>query len=569
MQITFKKVRWKNFLSTGNTFNEIQIDAAKTTLFCGENGAGKTTFLEAISFALYGKPVRKLNKSGVVNSINKKDCLCEVEFVAGGSNWLVRRGVKPNLFEILQNGSSLKALASVRDDQEFLERILKMNHKTFMQCVIMSNRHVPFMEQPAAQRREMIEKLLDIEVFSVMNVLLKTRVDDNRDRLADADRKRASLEDKIAIHENLKRQVATNVEEEIEDLNAEKRAAEEKGVATLNQFEETLRNMRALEPSLHKEDENKRELQSVLKMIHTYDHLIAEKHDDIAFYEDKTSCPTCGQEMDDDHRARETSQARHAIQQYETLRKQEEDKHVALDEEARRIRDDKKAYQDLSTELLLHKQTITSLAAEIRSIEAKIKKALERDPNVYHGEYIEKYQLELADVDLERRELTREREALSTVSTLLKDSGIKAAIIKQYIPVINKLLKKYLADLDFYVGFEFNENFEETILGRGRDEQNYHNFSAGEKFRIDIALLFTFRAIARLRNSANTNLLILDEIMDSCLDKYGTETFLNILRSLDSDNAFVISHKTDQVLDQFDRAILFEKAGNFNRLTAI
>jgi len=570
--ILFKTIRYKNLLSSGNNFTEIFLDRNHSTLIVGENGAGKSSILDALSFALYGKPFRKVNKGMLVNTINGKNMVVELEFQIGKKEYKIRRGIKPNIFEIFQDNEIIDQNAESREYQEYLEKnILKLNFKSFSQIVVLgSASFVPFMQLSAQNRREVIEDLLDIEIFSTMNSLLKEKIQTNKNDIQKVDFAARSNAEKIELikkHiQSLKQNnddIIKQKQDKIQGLQkemAEHESEKQTIFVSIEQLEEKIKDQSALEKKLSKITALQNQLEA------KYNKLEKE----LSFFNENDKCPTCFQDIGDDHKQqiieRDTSQ----VEQLKQARTQLEVEYNGVDSKI--------------TEILIINKQITDLNKNVSNLNVKIQTLSsfvdginkEISTLTSEGRDSEDNSSELRDArsDLkraieEKEELQKEKQVLDIAALLLRDSGIKTRIIKQYVPIMNKLINKYLASMDFFVNFELDENFQEKIKSRFRDEFTYDSFSEGEKMRIDLALLFTWRAIAKLRNSASTNLLIMDEVFDSSLDGSGTEEFLKIIDGLNKDtNIFIISHKGDQLYDKFHHVIKFEKHKNFSRIVS-
>ena len=570
--INFKFLRWKNLLSTGNNFTEINLSKSKTTLIVGENGAGKSTILDALSFSLYGKPFRKINKYQLANTINNKNVVAEVEFDIGRHSYKVVRGMKPNIFEIYQNGTLLNQNAEMKEYQEIFEKqILKMNHKSFSQVVILgSASFTPFMQLPAAHRREVIEDLLDIQIFSTMNSLLKTKIQQNKEDLAKSEMMIQLANQKIALHKQNIETLKQNNDELIEGYHR-KIDTNRKSIEEQSLF---VQELVAATEDLKEKITDQSKVHNKSKKLDTIEFQIKEKRKslekEISFFHDNDNCPTCKQELQVEHKnerlAERSSQLNSLEETFQRFKQERADCDVRLDEIIKvsaEITKKNNKISEIKHSINICNATINSLENNIKSIESQSKKIGEDSSK------LEEIQNELSLSIQEKNKYAELRSLHDIAANLLKDTGIKTKIIKQYIPVMNKLINKYLAAMDFFVEFELNESFEEKIKSRYRDEFSYDSFSEGEKLRIDLALLFTWRAISKLRNSASTNLLIMDEIFDSSLDNAGTEEFLKILETLTSDtNVFIISHKTDNLYDKFHSVIRFEKTKNFSRIAA-
>lgn len=568
--ILFKNIKWKNILSTGDAWTEISFTKSKSTLIVGENGAGKSTILDALCFALFGKPFRKINKSQLINSINKKGLLVEVEFSVGKKNYIIKRGIKPNLFEIYSDGEMINQSSETKEYQEYLERnILKLNFKSFSQIVILgSASFVPFMQLTAANRREIIEDLLDIQIFSTMNSLLKEKVSQNKTDLQETTYEMKLVGEKIEMNKKLIQSLKDNNKEE-EDKKIQKglelagnlqiALAEVKlNQETIEELEKTISDQEDVNEKIHKLQSLKRDLQQKIK------HLDAE----VNFFNDHENCPTCKQEINNvfkismvNDKQSLLSECNQSIEKVDKKINTLEKRNQEIADVLSSIQEKKLTARDIQTQIKIYETTLTQLRQEVKDLRSK-NKQIDTD-----NSELESLKETLRNTITLKEQLLADKSVLDVASVLLKDSGVKTRIIKQYVPVINKLVNKYLAAMDFFVNFELNENFEETIKSRHRDEFSYESFSEGEKMRIDLALLFTWRAISKMRNSASTNLLIMDEVFDSSLDNNGTEEFLKIISTLTSDtNLFVISHKGDQLFDKFHSVIKFQKHKNFSTM---
>jgi len=565
--IIFKKVRWKNFLSTGNVFSEVDLQASKTNLIIGSNGAGKSTILDALTFSLFGKPFRKINKPALVNSINEKDCMTEIEFSIGRKDYKVIRGIKPNKFEIYCNGELWNQESTLVEQQKNFEaNVLKMNYKSFTQIVVLgSSTFVPFMRLPLAQRREIIEDILDIQVFSTMNVLLKDKVRENNEEIKTLDYQIHLLDERIDLQKKYMLELEKKTKEEI--------TRKENKITELLQNENEQHNEIArLTSEVEKHSKEMEDLSSSakkLKKLNTFLFKIQSKlsscQKEHSFFTDNHVCPTCTQDLSEDFRQEKITEGEGELNNLQTgledlldaISKEEE-----REDEFNRL---SKIVLGFNNNITQANYQITTLRRGISDLEQEIKELEGSNPDK-KAEFVKleglvKNKKELSGTQAENR---KDRDTLLVASQLLKDNGIKTRIIKTYLPAMNQLINQYLQRMDFYVNFTLNENFEEIIKSRYRDVFSYDSFSEGEKSRIDIALLLTWRSIAKLKNSVDTNLLILDEIFDSSLDQQGGMDLSWILRNFDDNsNVYVISHR-ENLDGKFDRTITAVKEKNFS-----
>ena len=566
--IKFKTVRWKNFLSTGNTFTEIELTRNPSTLIIGENGSGKSTILDALCFGLFGKPFRNINKPQLVNSVNNTGLVVEVEFTVGSRNYKVVRGIKPNVFEIYNNRKPLNQEANVRDYQKILEQqILKLNYQSFTQVVILgSSTFIPFMQLPAKHRREVVEEILDIQIFSLMNMLLKIKLKDLQEELISIDNRYELTTEKISLQENYiddlkknknkliktKREAIKSNTKVIQSRTSEREELEKANVIFLEQIKD--------QQQVEQKETKLKDLRATL----------AEKHKAhssmLDFFDNNSDCPTCQQHIDEVFKEEMISQQKQEVKKYQTgIEKMKSElsstkqRLKEIKEVADKIRDNQLSIAQLNTSIVELEKFNTKLETEIELFNGGGVGKTDTDK-------LKNLKKEYKKIDKERQSAKEERNYVEAAKIMLQDTGIKTKIIKQYLPIMNKLINKYLTSMEFYINFTLNENFEETIKSRYRDEFTYASFSEGEKMRIDLALLFTWRAIAKMKNSTNTNLLMLDEIFDSSLDNTGTDEFLKILNTLAGENVFVISHKQDVLVDKFRSTIKFEKVKNFSHV---
>jgi DNA repair exonuclease SbcCD ATPase subunit len=567
--IEFKTIRWKNFLSTGNNFTEIDLNKHQKTLIVGENGAGKSTILDALCFGLFNKPFRKINKPQLVNTINCGDCRVEIEFQIGKVEWKVIRGIKPTVFEIYKNGSVLDQSAATTDQQKWLEQnVLKLNYKSFTQIVVLgSSTFVPFMQLPAAGRREVIEDILDIRIFSTMNTILKERVKLVKEEITDLEYAVSILREKVDVNrkyiQDLKEQSQQNLEEKenvisvLEENIRYKKIQAEDHMIQLDKLNEGLEDYNDL-------DDRTKKLQ---EYSITFTTKINELTKEQKFFDSNEICPTCNQDISSHLKESKISETNAKLEKFRTALNKLKSDQLEVNKtlnERKELLDDitnvQSKIRECFKEVEWNEKRVAELHNEIGAINSnddKIK--IETDK-------VKALIDQGKSQELQRRQLIKRQTELKIVSEILKDGGVKSTIIKKYLPVMNTLINKYLQELEFYVNFNLDETFNETIKSRFRDEFSYASFSEGEKMRIDLALLFTWREVAKLKNSVNTNLLILDEVFDSSLDSNGTTDFISILRNVtEGNNVFVISHKGDILQDKFDSVIEFRKIKNFSK----
>jgi DNA repair exonuclease SbcCD ATPase subunit len=568
--IIFEKCRWKNFLSTGNYFIDINFTKSPNTLIVGQNGAGKSTVLDALCFALFGKPFRKINKPQLLNSINQKDAVVEVEFTIGTKKYKIIRGIKPNIFEIYCNGTLVNQDAKMKDYQEHLERlILKLNYKSFTQIVILgSASFVPFMQLSAGDRRAIIEDLLDIQIFSTMNGLVKSKLSELKETGSKIKYDMELTGEKIQLQKQ-------NIEEHKKHNDEEVKRKEEEVQHSLAQSKQLNSDIELIQKHievLNKKivDQSNIQVKSakLLQLESKLEAKVKKIEKEITFYEENHDCPTCKQSIADTFRRSQLDRGNKTKREIgvgiKDIETQIEKTNARLEEIQKVI----KHIQAHNNEIVKHNSTISAINTYIGKLQQEIKDLSDRKHSLEHdNDKLKELKKHLGELVKEQEKVSIEKHYYDFASTLLKDTGIKTKIIKQYLPVMNKLINKYLVSMDFFANFNMNENFEEVIKSRHRDEFSYASFSEGEKMRIDLALLFTWRQIAKLKNSTNTNLLILDEVFDSSLDAVGTDEFLKLLQSLDKDtNVFVISHKGDLLFDKFRSVIKFGKKNNFSRI---
>ena len=566
--ITFTKVRWKNFLSTGNTFTEIELDKNPSTLVVGENGAGKSTILDALCFGLFNKPFRQISKSQLLNSINMRDAIVEIEFETQNKQVKIVRGIKPNVFEIHVDGKMINQNANVKDYQKHLEtQILKFNYRSFTQVVILgSSTFVPFMQLNTKNRRDVVEDILDIKIFSLMNLVLKTKYREVNTHIQDTRYSQDLTTSKIEMQEKYIADAKSNRESLLTEKNnlianneEEIFTTRKQELAVKEQNESILDKMVGENKATQKRDKLK-DIQFTLKDKHNRNETM------ITFFEENDECPTCEQQIDKEFKTRSIQvRERDNVELSEGLTKLSEE----MDKVNKVLSEFKKLAKQLQTnevEIGKYRSKIQELGKFNARLEAEIE-SIEQNPVGQEDiKKLDKLKEKLYSLDSTSKKLKEELFYYDVARNLLQDTGIKTKIVKQYLPIMNKLVNTYLSSMDFFCNFNLDENFNETIKSRYRDDFSYANFSEGEKMRIDLALLFTWRAVAKMKNSTNTNLLILDEIFDSSLDASGTDDFLKILNTFGNENVFVISHKQDMLFDKFRHTIKFEKNRNFSHV---
>jgi len=568
--IIFQKVRWKNFLSTGQNFTEINLLKSPNTLIIGNNGAGKSTILDALCFGLFGKPFRKINKPQLVNSINSQGTVVEIEFLIGKKQYKVIRGIKPNVFEVYCNDKLVDQDAKAKDYQEHLEKfILKLNFKSFTQVVILgSASFVPFMQLSPSDRRNIIEDLLDIQIFSSMNGLVKEKMSGIKELTSSTKYQMDLTSEKINFQKQSIEEHKNRSDEEI----IKKKSEISKSVMQTIQLNKDIslvqKHINVFQKKIQDKLSIEKKSKKLLQLESKIETNIKKNEKDIAFYEEHDNCPTCKQTIDGEFKSEQVEERKSKV----TTQRE------GLTEIAAQITQANKRIEEIhgiikhitehNNEIVKHNSTISAVNQYIEKLKTDIEELENRKDNLEEeNAKLKELKIELSVLVQKQQDLSTEKQYYEFASNLLKDTGIKTKIIRQYLPIMNKLINKYLTAMDFFVNFNINEQFEETIKSRHRDEFSYANFSEGEKMRIDLALLFTWRQIAKLKNSTNTNLLILDEVFDSSLDGVGTDEFLKLIYEMGKDtNVFVISHKGDQLYDKFRSVIRFEKVNNFSRI---
>ena len=569
--ILFKTIRWKNFLSTGNNFTEVDFQKSNTNLIMGSNGSGKSTILDALTFVLYNKPFRKINKPQLVNSVNEKDCLVEIEFSIGSREYKVIRRIKPNVFEIRIDGKVQDQDAAQSDQQKKLEEgILKVNYKSFTQTVILgSATFVPFMQLTSANRRDIVEDLLDIKIFSTMNGILKDRVRSCNEVIREASIRKDMIEDKIEMQESFIRDIEKSGKERIDRKEKQVENLHKEVDVIMDENDgKTLKIMDELQPKL----ENLNNTKKTLKKLNTIKVKLEQKIQNIVeehkFFEDNTVCPTCTQPLEEQFRLdkivdiqEKSKELNEGYKELEAAINVEQEKDIEFTNCSSEIN---RLNNDIST----NNVRISGINKQIKNLRKEIQDVADQVSNRNtERETLKNLKEDLDKTEKERSSQREEVSYLDFAHSLMKDGGVKSKIIKKYLPLMNQQINKYLQMMDFYINFSLDEEFKESIRSPIHEDFSYDSFSEGEKMRIDLSLLFTWRDIAKMRNSASTNLLILDEIFDSSLDGAGTDFFTTIIKFVIQDaHVFVISHKTDELMDKFDRIIKFDKVKGFSKV---
>jgi DNA repair exonuclease SbcCD ATPase subunit len=566
--IVFKSVQWKNFLSTGNSPNKVLLNRSQTTLIIGKNGEGKSTILDALCFSLFGKPFRNINKGQLVNSINGKGCSVEVEFDINGKEYKIIRGIKPNVFEIWLDGEMINQDAASRDYQKILEQqILKLNYKTFTQVVILgSASFVPFMQLPTTQRREVIEDILDIRIFSTMNSLLKEKVQETKDAITTIENEISTAKTKVDAQTQLIKTITEAKTSAIESIVSKISANSNEILQAEGEIQSIVSEIDTLKASINDKetiaediDKAKSIRSKLLQKIETCEH-------NTEFFSEHDVCPSCSQDIPEEYKEGIIKDLNSKLLDNNTKIGELETILTNLNEKLSQINKVVEQITDKNIELSTRNSTVTLLNKQIKELEAETQRVKSDTTN------LDEEKGKLKDLAKEaigkigqKTQLQEQRNLEDVANILLKDTGIKTAIIREYLPIMNKLINKYLQAMDAYIHFELDEAFNESVKSRFRDDFTYASFSEGEKMRIDLAILFTWRQIAKMKNSVNTNLLLLDEIFDSSLDTAGTDYFLNLMNQFgDNTNIFVISHKGDQLFDKFRSVIKFEKRNDFS-----
>ena len=569
--ITFQKIRWKNFLSTGNQFTEIDFQKNNTNLIIGTNGAGKSTMLDALTFVLFNKPFRKINKPQLANTTNERECLVEIEFEINTRQYLVRRGIKPNVFDIIVNGTELHREADDRAMQRVLEdNILKVNYKSFTQIVILgSSTFVPFMQLTSANRREVIEDLLDIRIFSLMNNILKDKIRTQKDQVKSLDLKKETLKDKMKMQQNFIDELENRGKQNIDGNNS-------KITNLMNEVDEYLKENTKLQEDLQNTTKKQEEVAGArqkLAKLNTLRGKLSAKVSAITkehkFFMDNTVCPTCTQDIEESFRLNKIDDVQNTAKELKEGFTELESTIKFEQERERQFNNLSKEITNLTHGISQNNTRVSGNQRQIRDLEQEIQTITENlaNRNTEH-EKLDEFKSNLAHTFAELSDKKQEIVHHDFAYSLLKDDGVKTKIIRKYLPFINQQVNRYLQMMDFYINFHLDEEFKETVKSPIHEDFSYSSFSEGEKMRIDLALLFTWREVARVKNSVNTNLLIMDEVFDSSLDGFGTDEFLKIIRYVIKDaNIFVISHKQD-MRDKFESVIMFDKVKGFSRIVS-
>ena len=567
--IVFKKIKYQNFLSSGNIPIEIELDKAPTTLIVGTNGSGKSTLLDALCFVLFNKPFRIIKKEQMINTINNSDALVEVFFSVGNKNYIVRRGIKPNIFEIECDGELLNQDASSIDYQKYLEQnIMKLNYRSFIQVVILgSSSYEPFMKMKPRYRREVVEEILDIRVFGLMDLILRSQQSDLQKKLVEVRHQCDLIKTKYETEAKYLKTLETKGTDNQKVQQNKLQEYNNKSVEFETKLQELNEQIAVSQNKLSGQDKTTTKLKELQKIETKIETNLSSHKKTLNFFKDNDTCPTCTQPIDTHFKGEKCNSEENTISKLETglsdlleeISKQEE-KVTAFSKISNKI-------NEMNVEIAKINSSLESLSTHSKQIELELKQTSGKDEDIENiKKSLEDMSAELGVADGHLTEVQEQKKYVDILREILNDKGAKAQIIRKYVPIMNTLINKYLQQMDFFVSFHLDEEFNETVKSRFRDTFNYNNFSEGEKMRIDLALLFTWRDIAKMKNSTNTNLLVLDEIFDSSLDGQGTDDFFKIIKGLEKENIFIISHKGDILFDKFSNIIKYEKYKNFTRL---
>tara|TARA_R100000005_G_scaffold36015_1_gene16654 strand:+ start:1112 stop:2824 length:1713 start_codon:yes stop_codon:yes gene_type:complete len=567
--IVFEKIRWKNFLSTGNTFTEVELNKNTTTLIVGTNGAGKSTILDALCFSLFNKSFRKINKNQLINTTNEKGCVVEVEFSVGRNKYKIIRGMKPNIFEIIKDGESLDQSSNSIDQQKYLEQtILKLNYKSFTQIVILgSSNFVPFMQLNPQSRREVIEDLLDIRIFSHMNLITKERIRQCKEDIKVYTIKKNNLEDKVEMQKNFIQEIESKGKQNIKDKKNKLTVLSKEALDLISKNEETSKEVDRVNSEM---EEFSKATTTLRKMGGIKGKLETKKeteYSQVNFFNKNSVCPTCTQNIEESFRVNKIEELNASIKKYEDGLQDLSEKIKEEEEKEKKFLSFSKELNQLTNDISKNTARICGIQKQSKDLEQEIQSITNsiQDRNT-QNEILDSLEDSLKNITSEIYDKKADFDNYELIHNLLRDDGVKTKIVKKYLPVINKQINRYLQLMDFYVNFNLDEEFKETVQSPIHEDFSYTSFSEGEKMRIDLALLFTWREIAKLKNSSSTNLLIMDEVFDSSLDTYGTDEFMKIIRYVVKDsNVFVISHKSE-VFDKFDSVIKFDKVKGFSSI---
>ena len=567
--ILFKQIRWRNFLSTGNTFTEVDFTEAQTNLIVGTNGAGKSTVLDALTFVLFNKPFRKINKPQLINSVNEKDCTVEIEFSTGSIEWKVIRGIKPNVFEIYKNDELLDRAAAASDQQKWLEEnVPKLNYKSFTQIVILgSASFVPFMQLPAASRREIIEDLLDIKIFSYMSNILREKIRSTNESIRELTIRKDLVEEKIDMQKNFISDLEQTGKKSIKEKQSKIKEFDESVDALLKDIDGYGEDLKVVEEKMEVSSGSNKKLKKLGTLRGKLQQKVATITKEHKFFNENTVCPTCDQHIEESFRLNRINDAQSKAKELQQGFQELEDAIRLEEEKENQFKVLSKEATNLTHEISKANTRISGLRNRSRDLEQEIQTITSNLANRNtERDALEKLVEELEGLQSKQSEQKENNVYHDFAHSLMKDGGVKSKIIKRYLPLMNQQINKYLQLMDFYINFSLDEEFKETVKSPIHEDFSYESFSEGEKMRIDLSLLFTWREIAKMKNSASTNLLILDEIFDSSLDGFGTDYFTKIIKYVVSDaNVFVISHKTDELLDKFDNIIRFDKVKGFSK----